>query len=167
MTESGKSTLAKLMIQRYKNQQRLCAVLDPLHYNDWYADYQTSDPEAFLEVVWASENLALFVDEAGDAIGKYSDVMNQLATRGRHWGHNCCFMVQRMQQISTTVRDQCRYAFIFRVSVDDAKILANEFGVPELKQANTLEQGEYFQVQRFPVPGQPRFIRSRVFTPVS
>lgn len=113
------------------------------------AAYQTTDNAEFLRVVWASKNCNVYVDEAGDAIGRYDKVMEQLATRGRHWGHNCHFITQRPAQLSMTVRTQCSILFCFRIDPDDAKALSKTFVAPEINEAPTLAQGEYLYIRRF------------------
>lgn len=114
---------------------------------DWNADFITDDQDEFLEAVWQSRNCAVFVDEAGSAIGKYNRVMEELATKGRHWGHKCYFICQRAKQISTTIRAQCSDLAIFKQSYDDTKDLANEFVEPMINQAHTLGKGEFILVR--------------------
>src|SRR5271154_7447046 len=92
MTESGKTTLAKRMAWRYQARDVKVIVLDPLCDPEWQADFQTSDPEEFLSAFWASQKCAVFIDEAGQSIGRYNEVMQRTATRGRHWGHAVHFV---------------------------------------------------------------------------
>lgn len=123
-------------------------VLDPFLDPEWNADFITSDQEMFLDVVWnKSRQCAIFVDESGDMIGKYNSVMNELATRGRHWGHKCHFICQRPKQLSTTIRTQCSDLAIFKQSLADTKDLANEFVEPMINQAHELEKGEFIYVR--------------------
>ena len=120
MSESGKTTLAKRMCQRTKASGRGTGVLDPLHDN-WDADFQTDDPELFLQTFWQSRSCDFFIDEAGDSVGHYDKPMIQTATRGRHWGHNCYYITQRSQSLSPTVRAQCRYIFLFAMARQDCE----------------------------------------------
>lgn len=98
-------------------------------------------------MVWNNENCVVVVDEAGEMIGKYNDVMNRLATRGRHFGHKCFFITQRAKQVSTTIRTQCSEIAIFKQSRDDTKDLANEFVEPMINDAHTLNNGEFIYVR--------------------
>lgn len=148
MTESGKTTLAKQIAAARKNSGRGILCLDPLG-TQWPSDYQTTDQDEFLKVVWASESCDVFVDEAGEAIGHFNKTMNQLATKGRHWGHNCYFICQRAAMVSPTVRTQCRILFAFNQAKEDSIVLAREWGYDELLDCNKLKQGEYFHCQRF------------------
>lgn len=149
MTMSGKTTLAKALIPVYRAQGIMTGVLDPLNDPGWQADFQTSDVEEFLRMYWASRGCAWFIDEAGESVGQFDTVMHKTATRGRHWGHRNHYLSQRGTQIARTVRDQCSSLFLFTTSLDDSKVHANEWNKPELRNAHTLQQGEYFHTDRF------------------
>lgn len=147
-TMSGKTTWAKKKVKALKEiyPNRPCLVLDPFLDPGWEVDFKTSDPDEFLEVVWASENCNLFVDESGKMIGKFNPVMDQLATQSRHWGHKCYFISQRVKQISTNIRTQCSEVVLFKQSLNDTKDLADEFCEPLINQAHSLEPGEFIHV---------------------
>lgn len=149
MTMSGKTTIAKRLATFYRQAGISVGVLDPLGDPEWDADYRTTDADEFLRSFWSSRQCAWFIDESGDAVGKYDEAMTKTATRGRHWGHRVHYLTQRGAQLSRTVRDQCSQLFLFTTSLDDSKIHANEWNSPELKTAHTLGQGEYFHKGRF------------------
>lgn len=149
MTESGKTTLAKRLADMYKARGISVIVLDPLGDPGWNADYKTSDVDEFLQTFWASRGCAVFIDEAGEAVGQFDKVMHRTATKGRHWGHSCHYLSQRGTQIARTVRDQCSHLFLFTTALDDSKTHANEWNKQELRNANTLPQGHYFHATRF------------------
>jgi len=149
MTESGKTSLAKQMAAEYRAAGISVLVLDPLSDPDWSADYITSDPVDFSRTFWDSQRCAVFIDEAGDAVGRYDEVMARTATRGRHWGHNCHYITQRGMQLAVTVRDQCSHLFLFTTALNDSKTHANEWNQPELVNASTLAQGQYYHCTRF------------------
>ncbi len=149
MTESGKTTLAKRLSADQKNRGIGVLVLDCLNSEGWAADFQTTDPDQFLDVFWKSQNCAVFIDEAGDSVGRFNMAMEQTATRGRHFGHNVHYISQRHAQLSKTVRDQCRYLALFRSSLDDCKIHSREWARPALLSGSELEQGEYLFCGRF------------------
>ena len=150
MTESGKTTLAKrlLSISRQAHGSKVI-LLDPMNDPEYEADFRTTNPEEFLNMVWASESCDVVIDEAGDMVGRYDTTMQQVATKSRHFGHNAFFICQRGAQISNTVRAQCRHLFLFCSAKDDCKVLANEFNQPELLNANSLPQGHYYHASRF------------------
>lgn len=168
MTESGKTTLSKRLARYYFGMGFAVIVLDPMNDPGWKPElkdpsdlelkyqirkrfYQTDDPEKFLSVFWNARQAMVFIDEAGDAVGKYDVAMQQTATKGRHWGHCVHFLSQRGAQLSPTVRDQCGHLFLFTTSLRDSKIHSDEWNRPELLEAPQLKQGEYFHVTRYGV----------------
>lgn len=153
-TLSGKTTFVEKKVKQIRAiHGRNLIVLDPLLDPRWKEGlddsrtFITSKPDVFLKMVWTNTNCIVVVDEAGEMIGKYNDVMNQLATRGRHFGHKCFFITQRAKQISTTIRAQCSEVAIFKQSLDDTKDLANEFIEPMINEANKLEKGQFIYVR--------------------
>lgn len=149
MSESGKTTLAKQLCSKYRKRGIKTIVLDPL-YDKWDADFQTSDPNEFMQVVSNPETqrCAIFIDEAGESVGQYHKEMFWLATRARHYGHNSHFVVQRVKQINPTVRDQCRFLYMFSTNYSICQELAKDFNEPRLLEGSNLQQWECFFVQR-------------------
>lgn len=161
MTKSGKSTLARRLVAAYRVAGTQSCVLDPLGDPAWKAagaKVLTSDGEKFLALMEKTRRCALFVDECGETIGRYSGEMKKLATRSRHYGHNAHFLAQRAADIDKTVRDQCELLFCFRVSKKDAQTLADEYGYDELLGAFQLQKGEFIKCGRFQPP-----VRVRLF----
>ena len=158
MTESGKTTLARYISAIYKKKKIKVMVLDPLQDPYWDTPHIYSDAEKFLEDAFAARNCALFIDESGEMIGRYSGVMGKLATRSRHYGHNSHFIVQRTAQLDKTVRDQCSEIFMFRVSLKDGQTLSDDYAVSELKESHTLKKGEFIQLTRFGSPKRRQII---------
>lgn len=152
MTGSGKTTLAKLLVQRYKIKGTPSIVLDPMRDPTWNADFQTHDDEEFLRVMYNSQSCALFVDESGKAIGRYAKHMAVVTTESRHFGHKAHLISQRAAQIDKNVRDQCSELYIFKVGFDDAKALSTEFSCAELRNADKLQRGEFYKLDRFNPP---------------
>jgi hypothetical protein len=131
------------LAQKYKANSINVLVLDPDKRSGWGADFLTADPAEFLDVVKLNKTCALFIDESGQMIGRYSREMAWLATNSRKWGHRAHFITQRATQLDPTIRNQCTGLFLFKQSLNDAKILANEFVCPKLIEACELSQGEY------------------------
>lgn len=144
---SGKTTFAMKKANSLQKRGIRTIVLDPFLDTRWNADFITNDKTEFLEAVWSNRSCAVFVDEAGQEVGKYSEVMNELATRGRHWGHKIYFICQRPKMISTTVRTQCSELVIFKNSRNDTKDLADEFVEPMILEADKLQKGEFILVR--------------------
>lgn len=159
MTMSGKTSLARKLVGEYQKNNISSLVLDPLEDPAWSqagARWQTADGELFLQNVFRARNCAIFVDESGEAIGRYSGEMKKLATRSRHYGHNAHFISQRAVDIDKTIRDQCANLFCFRVSKKDAETLADEYGYEELLDCSRLEKGEFVKCGRFLQPQRIR-----------
>jgi hypothetical protein len=91
----------------------------------------------------------VFIDESGDAVGRYDTAMIQTATRGPHWGHSNHYITQRGTMLARTVRDQCSHLFLFATALDDCKTHAREWNNPEILNASKFKQGEYFHTTRF------------------
>lgn len=143
ITDTGKTTLAFKLAASYKRKGNLILVLDPDKRKEWNADFITDDPEIFLKYCKANTNCALFIDESGLTVGRYSGAMQWLATNSRKWGHKAHFITQRATQLDTNVRSQCTALFLFKQSPQDSKVLAQEFVCDEFRLAHKLKKGEY------------------------
>jgi hypothetical protein len=189
MTESGKTTLGTRLAHYYQDNERGVIILDEMCDPRWMSEKrqalmrrdpgvwraqelmgelppfrQFSDPDEFLDVFWDSKNCMVFIDESGDAVGKYDQAMQRTATKGRHWGHSLHYISQRGAQLNRTVRDQCSHLFLFNTAKKDAELHAHEWNAPELANANTLSKGEYFHVSRFDKDGKAgRVERGKLF----
>lgn len=148
-TLCGKTTLAKKLAKKYKQNGFGIIVLDPICDPGWDATYITDDVDDFLGVFWDSRRCAVFVDEAGENVGQHDKEMVKTATRGRHYGHAVHYIAQGGKQISKTVRDQCGRLFLFTTGIVDAKTHAVEWNNSELINAKTLTQGGYYVSTRF------------------
>ena len=149
MTESGKTSLAKALAAQYKKEGLGVLVLDPMHSPDWNADFQTDDPNEFIRVFFASRSCMVFIDEAGESVGRFDKIMERTATKGRHWGHSVHYIAQRGTLVNRTVRDQCKHLFLFCSALEDCKTLARDFNKPELLQAADFPPGQFFRAGRF------------------
>lgn len=149
ITESGKTTLAMQKALAYHNNGTQVIVLDPMRNPKWPGGLVFTDPSAFVKEVQAWRGCAIFVDEAGETVGRYDDELTFLATRGRHYGHNCYFIAQRAKMINTNVRNNCSILNMFKQSPEDCKELANVFAQEELKNGNKLSRGEFFYCNGF------------------
>lgn len=163
-TTSGKTRLAKRMASEARAGGLGVIVLDPYASPGWDADAVLSDPDQFLKVFWESERCACFIDEAGDAVGKYDEIMARTATRGRHAGHRCYYIVQRPTLISRTVREQCVHLFAFASSPREGAFLAEEWAAPGLAGVSELPQGHYLYAARFGQDGRVGQVRRGVLS---
>src|SRR5665213_1647154 len=150
MTGSGKTTWARKKAHSLQRQEIHCIVLDPFQRQSWNAgaSYITNNEADFLEAIWNNRQCAIFIDEAGETVGKYNDLINSVAAKSRNFGHKCFFIMQRPKQISVTIRCQCSELVIFRSSLSDTKDLADEFVEPEINKAHDLKLGEFIYVRK-------------------
>lgn len=162
-TMSGKSTLAKALAHEYRKQGRQVIVLDEMMDEGWDADFITDNPERFKDVFWNSRNLTFFIDEAGEAVGRYDKTMSMTATRGRHWGHIGYYICQRATMISRNVRGMTGEVYAFTCEPGDADTLAREYVQPKLLEAPQLLQGEYIRAVRFGADRKPYYELGSVF----
>lgn len=84
-----------------------------------------------------------FIDEGGESVGRYNNLMNQCVTKGRHWGHTVHIIAQEATQIAPLVRSQCTKIFSFAQSRAAGELLAREWLHDELEQCSRLKKREY------------------------
>lgn len=148
MTESGKTTLAKLVCSEAKKKGVKTAVLDPLH-DEWDCDFQTSNQDEFLTYVRSNQKHMLFIDESGTSIGRYNPAMEWLATTSRHLGHSCWFIMQGSAQVMPIIRTNCSKCFLFATDARMTDIIASEFCEPELRAMPTADKLHFRLISRF------------------
>lgn len=148
-TLSGKTTLAKRLASKYRENGIGVLVHDPIGDPEWDADFRTASAAEFFRVYNESRGCAVFFDEAGETCIDYKSEITKTATRGRHRGHRNHYIAQRGTLILRTVRDQCSELFLFNSGMEDCKIHAAEWNAPIIKAEGAfLETGEYFHKQR-------------------
>lgn len=162
VTECGKTTLGKRLAAAHEKSGGGVMVLTAV-FEKWPCAYITTDQQDFLDVFWGSRCCFVFVDEAGQTVGHYKDTMTAVATRGRHYGHSCYFLVQRPKLIDPNVRGQCTQLFCFSIGQEDADDLAREWNQPELRNAPKLRKGEYYRCLRFNESGEPFIERGKLW----
>lgn len=149
MTGTGKSTLAKLVIKQAKKAGRKTVVLDPIGDPSYSADFQTTDPDQFLAYAKANKSCYLFVDESGQAIGRYNEPMMWLATTSRHLGHLSFFISHSATQLSPILRGQCGQVYLFSCAAANFKTVAEEWNQPDILKMKRFDAGEFVYVPRF------------------
>jgi SpoVK/Ycf46/Vps4 family AAA+-type ATPase len=144
ITGTGKTTLAFKIAERYRARKIPVLVYDPFKRLEWQADFITDKPEEIVEVVFKNKSCAVFIDEAGEFLDRYSKEDTKLATMSRQLGHNVHFIAQRAQMLSPNVRHQCTNLFMFRQVASDCDLLSKDFANEQLKAGSGLEKGECF-----------------------
>ncbi len=147
MTESGKTTLAKNICTKLKQQNQPVMVLDILG-SKWDCNYQTNKINEFMDYVSRVRNCYIFIDESGE-VGKLNKEFYWLATRSRHYGHSVFFITQRSLQLKPIIRAQCKQLFLFCSTKKDCQILYEDFNHKEILNGNNLPQGIFYHSQRF------------------
>ena len=157
MTESGKSSLAKMICRRQRAAGHFTVVLDPLGiaYPDWPAHVVTGNPDAFMWFAkqWnpaehGGQCLRLFVDEGAESMARGLDY-NWLATQSRHWGTVTHFISQSPQDFQPAIRRNCHHLWLFRVDGSAVEPLAREWALPALRDATALPQLHFKYARRF------------------
>jgi hypothetical protein len=149
MSESGKSTLGKIIAAGFAKKGVPVAVLDPLKYSDWKADFLTADSDEFLRFAKQNKSHLLIVDEGGQAIGRYNQEMEWLTTTSRHLGHSCIVISQGVTQLTPIIRGQFGRVFLFNCAISNWKLIAEEWNHPELLSLPRLDKGEFYEIPRF------------------
>lgn len=149
MTQSGKTTLAKIISGLARGSGVKTAVLDPLADPGWDASFTTRDPELFLAYAKREKSHLLFVDESGSAIGKYNPAMEWLTTTSRHLGHSSFIICHRLTQLSPNLRGQWNRLYLFACGPADARLVAEEWNEPELMNAPKMKKLHFYEVNRF------------------
>jgi hypothetical protein len=162
ITESGKTTLGKHLASIHRKQGFHIHVLTSV-WDAWDADFLTDDKDEFLKAFWESRSLIVFVDEGGETVGRYDETMKATATRGRHYGHSCYYIVQASREINPTIREQCTQLFLFNCGRKTAETLAEDWNQPELANAPSLLKGEYYRCLRFGADGKPFISKGNAF----
>lgn len=144
---SGKTTLAKILAYKYAQAGVETIVYDPFQEPPAWSSravFGAGEENKFISTVKDSTNCAVFVDESGDVIrDSRSERFEKLATRGRHYGHNLHWIVQRFRLLNRTVRSQCEHCLTFFQDQKDAKDLADEYPRVNPEQITRLEKLEF------------------------
>lgn len=125
----------------------------------WPADKITSDKATFLKWFWEDfEDALVIIDEGGETVGLYDKDMVWVFTRGRRRLHDVVLIAHGPGMVNKTIRGQCTSAYIFNLSSEEAGDIARTLDAPMVKDAPTLEPGEFIHVPKPPRPA----VRMRV-----
>ncbi len=156
-SESGKSFLVHRLVlefaQKYKTKS---LILDP-HTHEWHrwpteaVGFITEDEKKFWPVVWQSKACIVVVEEASSTIARNRDLI-PLFTRLRHQMHRLIVIGHSGMDLLPVMRQQFNQLYLFRQSIDSAKVWANEMTEPKLRDAVTLKQFEFLSYRMFQTP---------------
>jgi len=142
-TETGKSTVAKIMSAEAVKIKRPVLVYD-IELSKWPEGVNvTDDPDLFLDVFWRTQDALAFIDESGESVGRNSEEFLFTATRGRKGGSEMNYLVQDPMLIDPQIRRQCTMLLLFKTSATGCKALADEFTCPEALKASGFMPGRF------------------------
>lgn len=151
-TESGKSTLARAMVEDAAKRGVLVIVYDPTLNPAWGTEFVTDDEGQFFDWLYAAhesgeKSILAVVDEADTIMGMSHRHNWWLFQRGRHFGIEAIGITQRPKLVAPSVRGNVSEIYAFCVSAEDADDVAIGFAAPGLKGAPTLAQGEFLRAR--------------------
>lgn len=165
---SGKTHLAKQFAKAELKAGRGVLLFDPLG-NPFPCTWRTADPDKFLDMVKASKDCLVVIDEAPTIctnLGTHKK-FEWLATQSRHntavtdqrtkhlFGHRCIFIAQSVTRMAIVYRQNCTRLFCFKVMKSSAAILAEEFGDESLERAVSLPKYHFLFSTGFGADGKP------------
>jgi hypothetical protein len=153
VTMTGKTTLARHHAQILDRSDYDIVVYDPVGTptanGDWPEQAKIIREQAEFHKWIASAKgesdrpIFLFVDEGADIFGHGNGEAFWIPRKCRHQNIYLRIMVQRPKMLHPSVRTQCALCYMFRLSRDDAREVAGDFGHgPELLQQDTLDTGD-------------------------
>lgn len=146
---SGKTALAKyLAAQLWKKSRRLAVVLDPNKENWGSHAFVTDDMERFARIVWRSQGLTVIMDEGTETINRDRE-LTRYFTRIRHQQHHFFVIGHDGTTLLPIMRAQLTECYLFRQNPAAAQLWANQFCAPEMLDAPTLAQFEFFHARSF------------------
>lgn len=138
VTMTGKTTLARHHAAILDKADYDIAVYDPVGTSTVNGGWpekavMLSDPEEFSKFIESADGeperpLFLFVDESADIFGHGETWAHYIPRKCRHKNIYLRMIVQRPKMLHPSVRTQCAFAYMLRLSKDDAKTLAADFG---------------------------------------
>jgi DNA helicase HerA-like ATPase len=167
VTQTGKTTLARLHARLLSENGYDVCVYDPVHTatagGDWPSNAQVFDNQAqFIAYVKSAQDVFVFVDESADVFSLSQTENHWLLRRGRHQGLYVRLIVQRPKMIAPNVRTQCAVAYVFRMARDDATELFADFGHSRAyvrEYVDALDVGDFVVLES----GRPQIAAFNVF----
>jgi len=169
VTMTGKTTLARHHAAILARVDYDVAVYDPVGTSTVNGGWPEkakiiTDVEEFAEFVERSSGeperpLFLFVDESADIFGHSETWAHYIPRKCRHQNIYLRLIVQRPKMLHPSVRTQCAFAYMLRLSKDDAKTLAADFGHSAEVADWPLDKGDCLVFES----GRPEIVEFNVF----
>jgi hypothetical protein len=138
VTMTGKTTLARHHARILDRANYRIAVYDPVGTETAGGGWperaeMLASPEEFSEFIEKQSGeperpVFLFVDESADIFGHGETWSHWIPRKCRHRDIYLRMIVQRPKMLHPSVRTQCAIAYMLRLSKDDARMLAADFG---------------------------------------
>lgn len=142
VTKYGKTTLCRQIATDLLKQGKPVAICDILPPVGWPAGCIFVRPDNLVQFVESQRGYYLFCDEASDYIGHRPEYQN-IVKRAANYRHYCYVVAQRYKMLHPSTRSQCSAAIVFRQSVMDARMIADDRAQPSFIEAAGLAPGEY------------------------
>lgn len=154
VTMTGKTTLAREHATIIKGAKYDVVVYDPVGTDtangNWPEDVEIlTTPEEFHE--WVEDNTDtyspehpcfLFVDEAADIFGHSETHAHWIGRKIRHSYIYLRMMCQRPNMMHPSVRTQCSYVYMLRLSQTDARLICADMGHGTEVSNTVLDKGD-------------------------
>ena len=167
VTETGKTTLAQCLAQADREGKEKLPVLvyDPVDTDTLAGGWPNGtiffdDKNKFLKYLakFRDAKCSVYIDESADLLGQQDKHNFWILTRGRHYGFNVVLLAQRPKMLAPSVRHQCTRLIMFRVSIDDARIVGQDFGHSDFHTMD-LDRGDFICAYS----GHSTYTRGNVF----
>lgn len=150
-TESGKTTLAKAIVEnRYRKAGIKSLVLDP-HLESWPASATVyADELEFWSNVWNTEGRMIVVDEASSTVARDKSLIPAF-TKIRHKLHHLMVIGHNGTDLLPVMRDSLTQIFLFRQSKKAAAMWVEVFACEDLMKCTTLDRYQFLYYSSFGV----------------
>lgn len=147
-TESGKTTLAKAIVQQTERMGVTAIVLDPLatHWGEQSKLVRSID-DLIKEAVNSQRKL-LVVDESTMSLDKFDSSQQWLTKTSRHAGHSALIIAHSITDIAPGLRSQCTQVFILGCTRPDAQFLANVYDDDNIMKCTKLETFHFGRIYK-------------------
>jgi hypothetical protein len=154
VTMTGKTTLAREHAHILESSKYSIAVYDPVGTDTANGNWPDSTtilrtPEEFAD--WIDDNedsfdeehpCFLFVDESADIFGHSQTQAHWIARKIRHCHIFLRIIVQRPNMLHPSVRTQCAYVYMLRLSRNDAAMICQDMGHGPEVSNTPLDKGD-------------------------
>lgn len=149
---SGKTTLARAIVQQYEKQRGMRAlVLDP-HGEKWGEHSKVfSDEDKFWATVWEARRCVVVCEEASTTLRRDREFMPAF-TRIRHNEHKLIVVGHSGTDLLPGMRAQIGTLYLFLQDPDSAELWARQMVDKRLLEATNLRQFEFLKKEAYQTP---------------